>query len=442
MGPAYALKEAAMWIRILLGVTLLLTTLKCRAQVYGVNYIWTNAAGGSWNTAANWTPNGVPGGNSGDSATIGFPGTYTVALNSSVTIGGLTLGVISGTQTLSISGAGTIFTVTGIAQINTNGVLSFTGSSLNLPTNTVDWGVIDWKAGSLDLFVTNSSLIVASNGILNLMSSASKISYASIINYGLMTWTNSGDFSWNGSSIPPVTISNRSGAIFKVQSDQALSYLSGTPSPAAGFYNDNGALFIKTTGKTNSATSIQVPFHNSGTIRPLVGNLVFSGGLSLSSSSDLQFLIDNAKPGLIALNSPAPVTNSLPTLPKLGSPSNIRLAGTLEVDVSQTNDPIPNIGRPIPLMTFDSKQSAFDSVVLGTVSNGALQVQLPTYPGSIVAVIRTNVSPALPATNMSDGNLFAAGIWSSATQLPMGIQRNRSRRRNQCQPGGQQHSNQ
>ena len=41
--------------------------------------IWTNTAGGTWNTAANWSPNIVPG--AGDTANITTPGTYSVALN-------------------------------------------------------------------------------------------------------------------------------------------------------------------------------------------------------------------------------------------------------------------------------------------------------------------------------------------------------------------------
>src|SRR5260370_31746136 len=51
---------------------------------------WTNTAGGTWNTAANWTPNQVP--DAGDDALITSNGTYTVTLDVSPTIASLTLG--------------------------------------------------------------------------------------------------------------------------------------------------------------------------------------------------------------------------------------------------------------------------------------------------------------------------------------------------------------
>jgi hypothetical protein len=65
---------------------------------------WNNANGGSWNTAADWTPNAVP--SSGQAVCITLPGTYTVALsaNGGANIASLTLGASSGTQTLDVQG--------------------------------------------------------------------------------------------------------------------------------------------------------------------------------------------------------------------------------------------------------------------------------------------------------------------------------------------------
>jgi hypothetical protein len=69
---------------------------------------WNNASGGSWNTATNWTPNGVPA--PGQAVCITLPGTYTVTLPangpyvSGADIASLTLGASSGTQTLDVQG--------------------------------------------------------------------------------------------------------------------------------------------------------------------------------------------------------------------------------------------------------------------------------------------------------------------------------------------------
>src|SRR4051812_33551195 len=58
---------------------------------------WTNAAGGNWSVAANWSPNQVPG--ASDSVLITADGTYTVVLADSVTVSNLTLGGPTGQQT-------------------------------------------------------------------------------------------------------------------------------------------------------------------------------------------------------------------------------------------------------------------------------------------------------------------------------------------------------
>lgn len=55
-------------------------------------YTWTNTAGGNWNVAANWFPNGVPGGT--DSAAITNTGNDTVTVSDTESVGTLALGGI------------------------------------------------------------------------------------------------------------------------------------------------------------------------------------------------------------------------------------------------------------------------------------------------------------------------------------------------------------
>ncbi len=55
---------------------------------------WTNTAGGGWNTAANRSPNQVPGIN--DIAIITNTGAYTVNLDMSPTVSGFMLGASNG----------------------------------------------------------------------------------------------------------------------------------------------------------------------------------------------------------------------------------------------------------------------------------------------------------------------------------------------------------
>ena len=59
-----------------------------------VDIVWTNTADSNWNTAANWSPIVVP--DSTDTVLITNAGSYTVTVNVSPTIAGLTLGGDSG----------------------------------------------------------------------------------------------------------------------------------------------------------------------------------------------------------------------------------------------------------------------------------------------------------------------------------------------------------
>ena len=69
---------------------------------------WTNATGGSWDTATNWSTGTIPA--TTDDVCITLPGTYTVTLgatgglNGGANVHSLTLGAAGGTQTLDIAG--------------------------------------------------------------------------------------------------------------------------------------------------------------------------------------------------------------------------------------------------------------------------------------------------------------------------------------------------
>jgi len=409
--------------KILLCAIPFLVALSGQAQGgFGINYIWTNTAGGNWTGAANWTPNGVPGGNAGDTATIGIPGTYTVTLNSGVTISSLTLGVISGTQALSVTNPASL-TVSGSVFIDTNGVLNFYGNALNLPTNSLVAGLFNWFGGNLGSNAPGGSLIMASNSTLKLLGSGTKTLFEPVISYGTTLWTNAGNFMFASSFGPPVTFTNQAGAVFDVHNNQILSFTAGTPPPTAGFYNNTGGLFRKTAGGANNSTLIQVPFHNAGTIQPVVGNLVFSDGLSLSSSSVLQFSIAGptagSQFGTMAATAPSPAFNSPPVRPTLGTPGSVQLAGTLNVSVTNY---APNLGTTFPLMTFGLKAGGFDSAVFWGVTNSEfLQIQVPTDRGRLLAVIATtNPSPLIVRTNLADQTV-ASGATVTFTAPASGV---------------------
>jgi len=69
---------------------------------HAATLVWTNTAGGVWGSSSNWFPNLVPG--SSDDIVITNAGVYTITLNTSPTVGSLTLGANSGQQTLATAG--------------------------------------------------------------------------------------------------------------------------------------------------------------------------------------------------------------------------------------------------------------------------------------------------------------------------------------------------
>ena len=64
----------------------------------GATISWTNNSGGLWSVPANWDAHLIP--RSFDSVNITAAGTYTVTVDTNVTILSLTLGGASGQQTL------------------------------------------------------------------------------------------------------------------------------------------------------------------------------------------------------------------------------------------------------------------------------------------------------------------------------------------------------
>ena len=91
------------------------------------NSIWTNTAGGNWNTAANWHPNGVPA--TGNTVFITNSGNYTVTINSTASIADLVLGHTHATGTQRLALTGGTFAITNLTSAS-NSVISVTAGTL------------------------------------------------------------------------------------------------------------------------------------------------------------------------------------------------------------------------------------------------------------------------------------------------------------------------
>jgi hypothetical protein len=171
---------------------------------------WTNTASGGWNTAANWSPNQVPGTN--DTAIITNVG-VTVSLNGTTTVGAIILGS-NGAGTVTLSLAGQTLTLNGPLTVNPSGSFTVDSGALVGNTNAVLNGTIGWTAGLLEGILT-----LASGSTLNLTTAN---------NHDLpnCTFTNNGTVAWasgtiRGGSTPGTVIYNY--GLWDAQSDQQIN---------------------------------------------------------------------------------------------------------------------------------------------------------------------------------------------------------------------------
>ena len=146
---------------------------------------WTNTASGGWNTAANWSPNTVPG--SADTAVITNAG-VTVSLNGATTVGAIVLGT-NGPRTVTLSLNNQTLTLNGPLTVNPSGSFTVDSGTLAGNTNAVLNGTIGWTAGLLGGILT-----LASGSTLN-------ISTAGVDDMPNCTFTNNGTVVWASGTI-------------------------------------------------------------------------------------------------------------------------------------------------------------------------------------------------------------------------------------------------
>ncbi len=195
------------------------------------NYTW-NGGVASWSDPAAWTPNGVPG--AADTAIVNAG---QATLDSDVQVAGfkLTGGTVYGGGKLTVTAR----------MVWSNGYL--TGDSLSPSAgNLVEVG----PGANLELSGDNSK----------------NLDRRTLVNKGAATWSGTGIFKFRNNAV----FENQTGASFDIQNNTLVDFI--TP---GGVFNNHGAL-TKSAG--NSASTIDVPFHNSGTVTVAAGRLKLTRG--------------------------------------------------------------------------------------------------------------------------------------------------------------------
>jgi hypothetical protein len=226
---------------------------------------WTNVAGGSWTTPANWSPNQVPA--DGDTVLITANGTYTVTLNASPTLAALALGASAGTQTLAVNGQS--LTLAGASTVNANGRLQFDGGWLQ-GTGTLEvTGTCDWSYGRLVLALT-----VTPTGTLNLEPSGDWARVqGTITNRGTLNHAGGANLALEGGRLV-----NQAGGVIEVQGHHRYANYGGTPVFA------NAGLWRKVTGASTTYFDAGIAVENTGQIDVQAGTLNFPDGFTSSGT--------------------------------------------------------------------------------------------------------------------------------------------------------------
>jgi YVTN family beta-propeller protein len=235
------------------------------ALAVGAQVSWVSPAGGTWSTGANWST-GVPPGPL-DTAVIALAGTYTVTLDVSPTVAGLTLGGTSGAQSLDVTGPLQTLTVT------SDGVIGPSGR-------------LDLVSG--DLILAGGSALTLSGGTLRVGPGR-----ALVVGFGDAT-----AITYAGGSIggPGVLFLNQ-GARLTLQAALGLDSLVLEVNDATVDDGGAGRLFLQPTAamllNSQTGTTVNVPVENAGVLSAIGTGVTLNDSLYNISGATLQV---NASP--------------------------------------------------------------------------------------------------------------------------------------------------
>lgn len=223
---------------------------------------WTNAEGGSWSDAGNWSGGTVPGVN--DHAVIDLAGTYTVVVDADTRVTALSLGAASGTQTLAIPRDA--LALRGPATIGPRGVVELAGGRITGDGDLVVQGEMEWSGGAMS---GRGKARVEAGGRLAIVGDERKVlSLRHVENSGTMVWSGAGNLVVTFAA----QIVNREGASFEISSGALLDVYG----PAGPSVTNAGTLRVT----SELIPRFETPLVNTGTLELERGGLHLLDGYS------------------------------------------------------------------------------------------------------------------------------------------------------------------
>jgi hypothetical protein len=269
------------------------------SQAHAVDRVWANAVNGSWNTAGNWNPAGVP--TAADNLTIPFAVTVSINNGGNGLASSLT---ISAGATINRAG-GRVMTVTdGIFVTSGSAVLinaPFTAASLTKAgagTMTLNAtalsgggqevsGTIDVTGGTLALtggnaLTTGGAITVASGATLSRTGAGAVNAGGLVMVNGTMTFANAGGLSATGG----VTVS---GGSLSFAGSGGLSSTGAVTVTAGGSlsFSGTGDLTAAQSFSLNSGSSLGLVFNNATTVTTLAvtGSTTLAGTVNITGAN-------------------------------------------------------------------------------------------------------------------------------------------------------------
>lgn len=134
-------------------------------SLYAADLVWTNVAGGTWATAANWSPNQVPTANDTVYITNNVP--FTVTVGAAAAVSNLFLGSGPATVASNRFEQTAALTIHGTAWVQSNGWFRM-GGQLNISNQFNNGGFFQWLDSPMR---GNGTFVNRSNGLLHTRSS-------------------------------------------------------------------------------------------------------------------------------------------------------------------------------------------------------------------------------------------------------------------------------
>ena len=221
-----------------------------------------------------------------------------------------------------------------------SGVLNFNSGYVSGSLTVGSNAVLNWNGGR---FAQGSSLLVQSNGLVNLLTSAEKDLGGPMTNNGTVIWTGGTLYFLNDGAAWAGTIENA--GLWETRGDLPLANYFGNNYPVF----ENTGLLRKSAGTGTS--TLDCAFLNEAIIEPLSGVLNFNRGFSSPAGGVTFGLSANSSYGKISVAGAATVNGSLAArllngyIPDAGTAFPVLTATTLAGTFSNTDGLRVNFGR-------------------------------------------------------------------------------------------------